>query len=260
MNEKPFICGVCSKAFSNQSNLNSHLARHYDNRPFSCDVCEMSFKLKSSLNAHKKRHYEEKKFVCDVCGFKVFTRSSLKQHKLSHTDARPFQCGICNKSFKTGPLLARHAYVHTGGGKYQCYICSETFVRKEYWRVHMAKRHNEDMSSEKRKRCVKTGNQVEMSPLQLKQVKVEQGEQLEEEYPQMVAFEGEEIHIQEGAFNVVQGEGVAAQLGEGEEIVGVIAGEGELAAVGADGTVQALDKDTQAQVEYLVNLQYEYVK
>lgn len=210
----------------------------------------MTFKLKSSLNAHKKRHFAEKRFECDVCGKKVFSKSSLKQHKFSHTEERPFNCEICNRKFKTAPLLARHAYVHTGGGKYCCYICKTAFVRKEYWRVHMKKLHNENMDHEKRKRFVSPGRG---------DVKPESAEEESQEYDTEYD-QAQEIHIQEGAFSVIAGESGGAQIAIGEEIVGVIGGEEELAAVGPDGNVQSLDKDTQAQVEYLVNLQYEYVK
>ena len=276
MNEKPFICGVCTKAFSNQSNLNSHLARHYDNRPFECDVCNLTFKLKSSLNSHKKRHYQEKRFTCDICGKKVFTGSALKQHRFSHTDERPFHCEVCNKSFKTGPLLTRHAYIHTGGGKYQCYICKEAFARKEYWRIHMRKRHNQDMEHDKRFRLQQNDvsqnvecdmetdvSEVQVAVSEVQAVVAKDDCEAHEVQAQTFTVEyehGQEIHIQEGEFNVITGETGEAQIAIGEEIVGVIAGDEELSAIGADGNVQSLDKDTQAQVEYLVNLQYEYVK
>lgn len=50
--EKPHKCTVCGKAFSQSSNLITHLKKHTGYRPFSCSLCEKAFQRKVDLRKH----------------------------------------------------------------------------------------------------------------------------------------------------------------------------------------------------------------
>ncbi|XP_052255407.1 gastrula zinc finger protein XlCGF46.1-like [Dreissena polymorpha] len=159
--EKPFLCGLCNYASSNQGNLNSHLATHFDMRNYACQICGSAFKTQSQLNGHMRYHYAEKKFVCEICAKKFVNNTLLKQHLLTHTSECSFYCQYCQKGFKTRPLVRRHEATHTGAGRFQCDICGASFWRKDYWRAHMQAKHGENMEKYKRKLAIHENRKTE---------------------------------------------------------------------------------------------------
>lgn len=51
--EKPHKCVVCEKAFSQSSNLITHMRKHTGYKPFSCGLCEKAFQRKVDLRRHR---------------------------------------------------------------------------------------------------------------------------------------------------------------------------------------------------------------
>ena len=47
--EKPHKCVVCGKAFSQSSNLITHMRKHSGYKPFACGLCEKRFQRKVDL-------------------------------------------------------------------------------------------------------------------------------------------------------------------------------------------------------------------
>ena len=45
-------CDVCARSFSYQSQLNSHMKTHSDERPFTCPGCRRGFKRPDHLSRH----------------------------------------------------------------------------------------------------------------------------------------------------------------------------------------------------------------
>lgn len=55
--EKPHKCVVCSKAFSQSSNLITHMRKHTGYKPFSCGLCEKAFQRKVDLRRHRESQH-----------------------------------------------------------------------------------------------------------------------------------------------------------------------------------------------------------
>lgn len=58
--EKPYICNVCDKTFSDPSARRRHVASHTGKKPFTCSVCNLSFARLDNLKAHTKTHNKER--------------------------------------------------------------------------------------------------------------------------------------------------------------------------------------------------------
>ncbi|RZB40109.1 zf-H2C2 2 domain containing protein [Asbolus verrucosus] len=55
--EKPHKCVVCSKAFSQSSNLITHMRKHTGYKPFSCGLCDKAFQRKVDLRRHRESQH-----------------------------------------------------------------------------------------------------------------------------------------------------------------------------------------------------------
>lgn len=50
--EKPYVCRLCHRAFTQSSNLITHSRKHATYRPFYCPLCPHSFQRKVDLRFH----------------------------------------------------------------------------------------------------------------------------------------------------------------------------------------------------------------
>lgn len=57
--EKPYVCSVCGKSFSDASAHRRHVSSHSGRKPFSCSVCNLSFARPDNLRVHAKTHSKE---------------------------------------------------------------------------------------------------------------------------------------------------------------------------------------------------------
>ena len=55
--EKPYICDVCSTAFTMKSPLIMHMRTHTGEKPFNCDVYRAAFTQSSDLKNHHEDTY-----------------------------------------------------------------------------------------------------------------------------------------------------------------------------------------------------------
>ncbi|CAL4143152.1 unnamed protein product, partial [Meganyctiphanes norvegica] len=137
IHERMYCCEDCGAAFTNSSNLKSHVRIHSGERPYVCSDCGVSFTQSSNLKAHKRIHTGERPYTCMECG-QTFSRSShLIGHKRTHTGERPYICGVCQDSFVTSTHLRNHMRKHTGERPFTCHICEAAFAQNSSLQIHM---------------------------------------------------------------------------------------------------------------------------
>ncbi|XP_073407327.1 uncharacterized protein [Dendrobates tinctorius] len=107
LNEKPFKCSQCKKAFIHQNQLMEHEKSHTGSRN-TCPECNKCFIRKSTLILHKRTHTGEKPFACTECGKRFSQRFNLVVHQRIHTGENPYVCTECCKSFRYRTGLLRH--------------------------------------------------------------------------------------------------------------------------------------------------------
>lgn len=52
--ERPYVCNLCGRAFTQSNDLSLHLRRHTGSRPYACGVCPARFIQSGQLKAHRR--------------------------------------------------------------------------------------------------------------------------------------------------------------------------------------------------------------
>ena len=109
-----YNCELCSKSFSTDRYLKTHLAMHNGKEEFKCSLCEKSFFKENELDKHNftvhEGHTDNK---CGIClnGYKFKNYNRLKNHVYNvheNADRKDHLCGLCGKSFKHSKSLGEH--------------------------------------------------------------------------------------------------------------------------------------------------------
>ncbi|GJQ87332.1 hypothetical protein Trydic_g17379 [Trypoxylus dichotomus] len=163
--EKPYVCKICSQAFSMSGNLKRHMMTHTGERPYVCEVCGKGFIQSKTLQIHRRTHspitYDSLEFctseahiTCEFCGRGFKRAGGYKNHLRKHlpeteTGAKRMEstpqngktsgehsCDICKRLFKTKHLLKAHKLTH-GEKSYLCSECGKVFTTKGSLQSHL---------------------------------------------------------------------------------------------------------------------------
>ncbi|VDI20981.1 KRAB domain-containing zinc finger protein [Mytilus galloprovincialis] len=134
---RPFKCDICTKTFSNRSNLQKHLMVHNNERPHKCQQCKKAFRTRSNLKYHMDVvHVNKKTLKCLICERVFKSQGNLTIHnRMKHKDelenqnlkvsdenmnsintrnAKTLKCYKCKKIFKTKFSYNRHMKISHG--------------------------------------------------------------------------------------------------------------------------------------------------
>ena len=65
--EKPFVCSICGKAFTQAGVRKAHERAHKNTKQYQCNLCKKSYKNKCSLTIHLRKHAGTKPYQCSYC-------------------------------------------------------------------------------------------------------------------------------------------------------------------------------------------------
>ncbi|XP_049274720.1 histone-lysine N-methyltransferase PRDM9 [Rhipicephalus sanguineus] len=132
-------CAHCPYSSNNKQHVIKHERIHTGERPFVCHVCRRGFTQRSALNSHLLVHTAERPYECPDCGQRFTHSSTMEQHQRalhSGNSARPYVCSQCGKGFTRSYYLSTHLLIHTGAKPHACSVCGMRFTRHS-----TAKRH-----------------------------------------------------------------------------------------------------------------------
>lgn len=105
---RPYVCKVCSRAFTKSTYLQLHLRTHSGEKPYICQYCSRAFARANTLARHITMHTGEAKYCCNICEKKFRRLTSLNEHMYTHTGQRPYACKLCNKRYNNAGSLYAH--------------------------------------------------------------------------------------------------------------------------------------------------------
>ena len=105
-------CAICTKIFSDNGNLKTHMYRLHSEDQIKnhfCTLCPKGFVRACELKSHNRIHNNEgktkstakgKQFKCLTCEYSTYNDQLLSSHtKKVHGPVVLFPCDICEKSF-----------------------------------------------------------------------------------------------------------------------------------------------------------------
>ncbi|CAG9133816.1 unnamed protein product [Plutella xylostella] len=114
---KPYVCDVCSKAFTTQNTLTAHLGIHTGVKRHQCEICEAKYSSATGLKKHVYRQHSGKMpNACDMCEKAFVYQSELDLHKLRRHSERTIPCPLCHGKFHALSNVRSHVMaVHAKG-------------------------------------------------------------------------------------------------------------------------------------------------
>ncbi|XP_064463842.1 zinc finger protein 70-like [Ornithodoros turicata] len=142
--EKPYVCQVCFRRFSQKAALGRHSkAIHEGQRNYLCSVCanhshrNPALATNESPGKHQRVKKEEGGHHCRFCNYSSDHAADVKIHEKLHTGKKSYVCQVCFMGFTKKSNLSRHSQaVHEDQRSHVCLICGSGFKREQHLQRH----------------------------------------------------------------------------------------------------------------------------
>ncbi|XP_070580946.1 zinc finger protein 808-like isoform X2 [Ptychodera flava] len=139
---KKIYCDVCGKGYiaGNKGALRRHKMQHHLNeRPFKCKYCPKAFVDQVRQIFHERTHTGEKPYKCKFCDFRAAKPSQVESHSRRHTGRKPYKCKECSYASTWNVQLKSHMKAHSSDTAMRCDICNVVFINERSLKGHNKK-------------------------------------------------------------------------------------------------------------------------
>ncbi|XP_072472236.1 uncharacterized protein [Notamacropus eugenii] len=112
--EKPLHGVEYGKSFLQGTSNHQQQQPPIEQKPHICGECSKDFQRNEHLVTHQQIYTGEQPFSCQDCGRAFSQSSQLASHRCVHTSEKPYACSECGELFSQSAHLARHQHIHTG--------------------------------------------------------------------------------------------------------------------------------------------------
>lgn len=106
-----FYCLGCVKTFNTKKQLKAHrLSNHENSNSFQCTHCTKKYTRNEHLQTHLRTHTSDLQHSCQYCGLQFWRNSHQKRHYIVHkinNERDECACAVCGEVLKTN-LLKKH--------------------------------------------------------------------------------------------------------------------------------------------------------
>ena len=116
--------------------------------------------------------YTEKKIKkmqkCKKCNKICNSVKNLQRHKLIHAEVKPYSCSYCTMKFSRKDLDEKHMSLkHKYRAKDFCEICKKEVASKYYLKIHMLRKHQIEIVSNRKNRTKEQTEMIQVGKYQL---------------------------------------------------------------------------------------------
>jgi len=172
-------CDICLKTYIDNESLFFHkLSEHNTDYNYVCAECTKGFSDESSLMSHMRVHgvaeedecesieivKEEPVFQNEV--FSVSAESNSKDSPDMHAKKTRWECPACFSAYKSQTAFSRHVRLLAGKcANRKCNLCGFLFDSETALAAHKERRHGEQRRSEQPRQCLLCGKSFFSLPL-----------------------------------------------------------------------------------------------
>nr|AKN21700.1 slc47a-3 [Schmidtea mediterranea] len=154
---KPEVCDICNKGFTQHSNMKVHRKRHFkSSTDYYCEECDTTYGCHDVLLAHKASQEHnltmlinrilkvKVEMTCQICNYKTVIIEEMMAHGMNCMCNNSITCNICSEKLLLNiKNLREHRKFHRNELLF-CWECaenSERFTSKKSLINHLTKEH-----------------------------------------------------------------------------------------------------------------------